>query len=66
MASRENLMVQRFIQVYKNVLDSRRSPLCFDTPAYTMWIPSDNQQHQRKVFGSHVVGLVTECPYKKE
>ncbi len=59
------MMVQRFIQVYKNVLDSRRTPLCFDTPAYTMWIPSDKQQ-QRKVFGSRVFGLVTECPYKKE
>lgn len=65
MASRENnLMVQRFIQVYKNILNSRCTPLCFDTPAYTMWIPSDKQQ--RKVFGSHVSGLVTECPYKKE
>ena len=56
---RNNMMVQRFIQVYKNVLDSRRSPLCFDTPAYTMWIGSEKQ----RVFGSHVTGLITECPY---
>ena len=61
MASRENMMVQRFIQVYNNVKDSRRSPLCLDTPAYTMWISGE----EKKVFGSSLAGLVTECPFKK-